>query len=209
MKRALFLAAFVLTFGGVHSANAGIIVDQQQLSDSLYMAGFEQGDLAQSFKQSLNNITGAAVKLHPFGQAMSGDITISLYSNLPNAGGVLLASGTDLNVAGGDFAEVSFGGIIPITPNTTYYLVFTSSNVTKLFGIAGESANPYPNGQVYANTGFLPFPTYDYTFKTFADDTTTRPPVNTAHVPEPASIVLFGLLAGGGALYGWRRRQSI
>jgi hypothetical protein len=38
----------------------------------------------------------------------------------------------------------------PITPNTTYYLVFTG-NFT--LGIAGDVNDPYPSGVVYANSG--------------------------------------------------------
>ncbi|HZZ79126.1 MAG TPA: PEP-CTERM sorting domain-containing protein [Gemmataceae bacterium] len=200
----LMLASVVLLFGCVAQANASIIVDQQQLSSSAYMAGFGQTDLAQSFQQSLGNITGAAIGLENSNSAPgTGDITISLYDALPNAGGHLLASGTAFGVtagAQGQLVSVNFGGPIPITPNTTYFLVFTSTNSS--MGLAGDVSNPYPLGNVYANPGYQSFTGFDYTFQTFADDSTA------AAVPEPASLVAFIVLALGGGFYSMRRRTA-
>ena len=53
-----------------------------------------------------------------------------------------------------------------IPTGTTYYLVFTGNTT---LGIAGDTSNPYPNGHVYANSGFNPFTGFDYTFRTYYD----------------------------------------
>ena len=53
---------------------------------------------------------------------------------------------------------------VNITPATTYYLVFTGN--TSL-GIAGDTANPYPYGQVFAGIGYISFPNFDYAFRTY------------------------------------------
>jgi len=154
------------------------IVDQQQLDNSVYMAAFSQGDLAQSFQsQTANNISGAAVQT----QAGIGNgdlITIGVWDKLPNAGGTLLASGTTKPINAGDWAEVHWTPI-NITDNLTYYLVFTSNANT--MGLSGSVNNPYPYGQVYANPGYGGFPSFDYTFKTYT------------YIPEPATLSLLAL----------------
>ncbi len=153
------------------------VIDQQQLDGSVYMAAFSQTDLAQSFQtQVANNISGAAIMTQA-GVGGGDTITIAVWNQLPNAGGTLMAQGSVSGVAPGQWAEVHWSQV-PITPNTTYYLVFTSDRNT--MGIAGSVANPYPYGQVYANAGYNPFPNFDYAFKTF-------------RIPEPASLVLLGL----------------
>lgn len=98
----------------------------------------------------------------------------------------MLATGTDYGVAAGEWAEV-FWSPVSITPDTTHYLVFTSAN--NIMGITGSTSNPYPRGQVYANAGYGAFPTFDYTFKTYAEVG--------ERIPEPASLLLVvGGLAG-------------
>lgn len=193
------LAALCLTALSSGVVHAQIVVDQSQLSDTVYMAEFAQTDLAQSFQQTHSNITGADVQLQAgVGDGNTGDITIALYNNLPSAGGTLLASGTDAGVSAGQFATVSFGQV-SITPGSTYYLVFTSTNNS--LGLGGDTSNPYPNGQVYANSGYGSFPTFDYTFQTFANATPTS-------TPEPGTYALLAssVLAGAAFL---RRRPRI
>lgn len=128
------------------------------------IAGFYQTDIAQSFVPTQSNISGASVTLfnNPAG---NGDITISLYSDLPNNGGVLLASGTATNVSAGGTATVSWPTVY-VSPLATYYLVFTSSNTS--LSLAGDIADPYPGGQSYANAGYQPQAGDDYAFSTFA-----------------------------------------
>jgi hypothetical protein len=54
-----------LALSGAATLNAGIIVDQQQLSGPVWMAAFSQTDLAQSFQQAHSNIAGAGIQLQP------------------------------------------------------------------------------------------------------------------------------------------------
>jgi len=74
---------------------------------------------------------------------------------------------TDASATGtaGNWVDV-FWTAVPIPPATTYYLVFTGN--TSL-GISGDTGNPYPDGNVFANPGYGPFPNYDYTFRTYYD----------------------------------------
>lgn len=197
MPRISCLSAFSLVFFALaNQAKADIIVDQSQLLDEVYMAQFGQTDLAQSFQQSFDNIVGARVKLTSEVGSGTGDITIQLWDNLPNAAGNLLASGVDLNVAVGEWAEVSFGSLISVIPNTTLYLVFLSSNLG--LGLSGSVNNPYPRGNVFANSGFESFPTFDYTFETLADN-------GSSAVPEPTSIMLVGV--GACLIWGFGRSR--
>jgi hypothetical protein len=93
----------------------------------------------------------------------SDNVRISLWDGLPNAGGSMLAEATDVGTQG-QWIDVFWPGVA-ISANTTYYLVF-DGNTT--LGIAGDTANPYPFGQVYANPGYNPFPSFDYTFRTYS-----------------------------------------
>lgn len=156
-------------------AQAAYEIDQSQLVDNAYMAAFGQTDLAQSFKPSVNNIVGAEIKLNTSGG--TGDVTIALWDKLPNAGGVMLASGTDAGAMQGEWATVEWP-LVSVVPEQEYFLVFTCTNAS--MGIRGATNNPYPRGIVYANPGYGPFPNFDYTFQTFK-------------IPEPASLSLLAL----------------
>ena len=158
-------------------------IDQLQDSAAVYMAGFSQGDLAQSFQQTNSNITGAGIFLQP-GIGSSDNVEIQLWDLLPNAGGTMLASASAIGTEG-TWVDV-FCGAEPIPPATTYYLVFTGNTT---LGIAGDTNDPYPYGNVFANPGYNPFPTFDYTFRTWA-------------IPAPSSLALLGL----GGLVMRRRR---
>jgi hypothetical protein len=76
------------------------------------------------------------------------------------------------------------------------YLVFTSTN--DRLGIDGDGLNPYSRGQTYANSGYVPFASYDYTFRTYYDDS-----LNTVPVP---GAMLLGALGTGFVGYLRRRR---
>ena len=142
-------------------------VDQSQLSNTTCMAIFSQTDLAQSFIPALPMSCGATIELRT-GIGSAGAVTIELWDALPNAGGNLLATGTDPAAAPGGFATVSWPDV-PVTPGTTYYLVFTADAAGQGMCIAGDTNNPYPFGNVFANPGYGPFPTFDYTFEAFGD----------------------------------------
>ena len=134
-------------------------VDQQQLVLNTCMANFAQQDIAQSFIPIQNSINGASILLTDNGAGI-GNVTLSLYSTL---NGALLASGTDLGVSANEWASVSWPSI-SITPGATYYLVATGTNGAQCW--SGNTSNPYPNGQTYANSGFGAFPSFDYVFTT-------------------------------------------
>lgn len=176
-------------------AQAAVIVDQDASTNTAYMAHFSQTNLAQSFQQNAGNIAGAGIFLQS-GVGSSDNVTISLFDKLPNNGGTLLASGTALGTQG-NWIDV-FWGPVAIAADTTYFLVFTSG--TNTLGIAGDVTNTYKRGQTYANTGFGPFPSYDYTFRTYADDAFG------GTVSEPGALALFGLGLMGVTFA--RRRQA-
>lgn len=199
----LAIAVLVVSLFGVGPAMATVVVDQSQLSDAYPMSTFSYDPayyLAQSFEPSADNITGAAVltvSIPESGYYGSADVTISLFDALPDASGNLLASGI-VGVQAGDWATVTWPQVA-ITPNATYYLVFTDANETgSSFGLAGDIGNPYLRGQVcIGETDNSDWSDYDYTFKTFAE---------TSPVPEPSSILLLGIGAVSMMVYAWRKR---
>lgn len=74
----------------------------------------------------------------------------------------MLAEATATGVAG-NWVDL-FWTHVDVTPGTTYFLVFTGNTT---LGIAGETTNPYPNGMSYANSGYTPYPSFDYAFRTY------------------------------------------
>ncbi len=156
----LILSALIAC-GAATSVSAQQCLDQNASTDNACMAGFGQTDLAQSFKQSAaGNINGAGIYMGPYGSPET--LTISLWSALPNAGGTMLASGSGV-ASPNSWFDVSWN-CVNITPNVTYYLVFSS---TASMCYEGDVYNGYPHGNVFANPGFGSFPSYDYTFRTY------------------------------------------
>lgn len=171
------------------------VVDQNAPTNNAYMAAFSQTGLAQSFQQAASTVAGAGIFLQS-DVGTSDLVTISLWDNLPNASGNMLASASAVGTAG-NWLDV-FWNAVNVTPDATYYLVFTST--TNTLGIAGDINNGYSRGQVYANSGFGSFPSYDYTFRTYSV---------AAPVPEPEVYAMMGVGLG---LLGWigrRKRRSV
>lgn len=164
MKKAMMSLALVAAAST--GAFAQCNIDQNADTNNAYMAAFAQGDLAQSFQhQNSDNICGAGIFLQP-GVGSSDNVEIQLWDALPNGGGNMLATGSAIGNAG-EWVDVEWNPV-SITPNTTYYLVFTGN--TSL-GISGDVTNQYPYGHVFANPGFNPFPSFDYTFRTYSGTT--------------------------------------
>ncbi|MDY7109639.1 MAG: hypothetical protein SYC29_13475 [Planctomycetota bacterium] len=142
-------------------AGGDCIIDQNQPNAVTYMAAFSQTDLAQSFQQDHDSICGAGIHLYTVGNP--GQVTISVWDALPDEGGTMLASGSDIGTPG-NWIDV-FWPTVSITAGRTYYLVFEDDNTG--MGIYGDTSDPYPHGHVFANPGYDPFPDYDYTFRTY------------------------------------------
>ncbi|MFT3981050.1 MAG: hypothetical protein QM687_11310 [Ferruginibacter sp.] len=143
------------------------LIDVNQPVTGNCMAQFSQTNLAQSFKPTASTISGAGIQLNALGG--SGNVTISLWDRLPNAGGTQLATGTVAS-APNSWVDVSWPGVL-VTPGNTYYIVFSGTNTANC--VAGNNNNPYPDGQVYANSGYQSFPSFDYSFRTFYSGTVT------------------------------------
>ncbi len=159
MKNVILSAAIlaVASTGAFAQCN----IDQNASTNNAYMAAFSQGDLAQSFQhQVANSICGAGIFLQP-GIGSSDNVTIELWTTLPNGGGSMLATGSAMGTAG-SYVDVTWAPVA-IAANTTYYLHFTGNQT---LGISGDVTNQYPFGQVYANPGYGSFPGFDYTFRT-------------------------------------------
>lgn len=167
------------------------VTDQESSERNAVMATFGQSGLAQSFKQAAGNISGAGIYI--LGNAnTSADVTIELWSKLPNQGGSLLAGGSAPGLSQG-WVDV-FWTPVTVTPGSTYFLVFSGPPAGEL---AGSTLNPYPDGQTFANSGFGSYPSFDYTFRTFA-----------AAVPEPSTWA--SMMSGLGllALLALARRRA-
>jgi len=193
-NRTKLIALCVFSLFAVGSANAAPTIDQDQPLNTGAMAAFGQPDLAQSFQQAGDNVAGAGLFICE-GFGATDTVTISLWDALPNAGGVQLASGS-VTATAGNWVDV-FWNPVAVVPDTTLYLTFTTANHS--LAVGGDTNNPYARGMTFANAGYQPFPTFDYTFRTYSDDAFV------AAVPAPGALLLGSLGAG---LIGYLRRRA-
>ncbi|WP_051878738.1 T9SS type A sorting domain-containing protein [Chryseobacterium sp. FH1] len=142
------------------------ILDINQASKEIPMASFDQGYLAQSFKAVSNSISGAGVDLDIHGG--NSTVTIELWDKLPNqTGAIKLATGSSPATPDSS-VDVSWSPV-SVTPGTTYYLVFTSTNNNNV--LLGNFDTPYVDGQMYANAGYDSFPDLDFAFRVYKSGT--------------------------------------
>ncbi|HTF91128.1 MAG TPA: hypothetical protein VK843_22120 [Planctomycetota bacterium] len=154
-----FVSALLIA-GFASSASAQCNLHQNVPNTTGAMAGFYQLDLAQSFQHQIGSICGAGILLTP-NWGSTDTVRIALWTGLPHAGGTMLTQASTMGTQG-TWCDVTWPSV-SITPGTTYFLVF-DGNTT--LAIEGDVNDPYPFGEVYANSGYGPFPTFDYAFRT-------------------------------------------
>lgn len=143
------------------------VTDVSSLSEDDCLVTLGTPDIAQSFLPQSTSITGASVKLRAgAGDSQPGDVTISLWTALPNDGGVMLQSATATDVRAGEFAEVYWTPVGTVANDELRYLVISGSNPSLC--LAGATSDAYANGQAYAGAGFVALPSADFVFETFA-----------------------------------------
>jgi len=203
LQQMTLAAAIALGCGAASAAN---VIDQNAPWPEIDMSLFSYGDIAQSFQQAAANISGAGIFLAP-NWGSTDSVTISLWDKLPNETGanqLAVASGTG---TAGAWFDV-FWAPVSITPDTTYYLVFTGNTTLAISGFVDGYTGfaHYTRGNVFSSSGnpaalplFAPRTEYDHAFRTYT---------SVATVPEPETYAM--LLAGLGVLgfMGKRRRAS-
>lgn len=170
-------------------------IDQDSPTNNTCMAGYGQVDMAQSFIPSASTCSGGGIFM-TVAAGTPETLTMSLWTDLPSAGGVMLASGSGLATPGTYFDV--FWPPVAVTPGTTYVLVF---GTTISMCYAGDTTNPYPFGQVYANAGFGSFPAFDYTFRTWTDGGFSLSKSGTC--PGPVQISVSGATTGGNVAFAY------
>jgi hypothetical protein len=155
-----------VTAGGGGGGVCGTpILEVNQDATNTCMATITQGGLAQSYIALEGQSAGAGIM---FTDPSTGlDVNLALWDGLPNAGGTMLASGTS-QTDGTNWADVYWDPVVNVTVGNTYYIVIEGDPALPC--IAGDTTNPYPGGNVFANAGYQPFPDFDYTFRTYSCD---------------------------------------
>src|SRR5690606_3829556 len=150
--------------GGTDCSNPVVDINQDQ--SNTCMAFLNQTGIAQSFTAESSMSAGAGFW---FTSPVTGGETlvVELYDNLPNGGGVLLASGSTVAPGGDNWVDVFWTTPASTTVGNMYYLV-VSGSVSACMG--GTTFNSYPGGHLYANAGYGPFPDWDYTFRHYGCD---------------------------------------
>ena len=177
--------------GGGGCDDALLEIDQN--TSNTCMAFISQGDIAQSYKPITGESAGAGFQFEA-APAEGTDLTLSLWDELPNNGGTMLTSGTTVSNGSDVWIDV-FWDVVTTVPGTTYYIVVDNGSSADAC-ISGSLDNPYPDGNLYANAGYTPFPDYDYTFRTYSCDE-VPPPAPANNLCENAiAVECDGVYAG-------------
>jgi hypothetical protein len=156
-------------------------------------------NIAQSFQQTANNISGAGIFLaNGFGSGTQA-VIIDLRSDLPTNGGTLITSGTGTASAQGTWVDV-FWTPVAITPATTEYLII-SSPTNGPYVVAYGNGNPYGAGTALSAGADIGLGQYDLTFRTYSDTGFT------GAVPEPSTWAMMMLGFAGVGYMTYRRRK--
>ena len=176
--------------GGGGLCDDALLEINQDFSNTC-MANISQGGIAQSYKPLTTESAGAGFQFE--GAPSEGtDLIVSLWDELPNNGGMMLTSG--VAVANGSDVWIDvFWDVATTVPGTTYYIVVEGSADQC---ISGSLDNSYPDGNLYANDGYTPYPDYDYTFRTYSCDD-VPPPAPANNLCENAiAVECDGVYAG-------------
>jgi hypothetical protein len=177
--------------GGGGCDDALLEIDQN--IGGICMAFISQSDIAQGYKPLTGESAGAGFQFEA-APAEGTDLTLSLWDELPNNGGTMLTSGTTV-CNGSDVWIDVFWDVVNTVPGTTYYIVVDNDSSADTC-MSGSLDNPYPDGNLYANAGFTPFPEYDYTFRTYSCDE-VPPPAPANNLCENAiAVECDGVYAG-------------
>jgi subtilisin-like proprotein convertase family protein len=149
--------------GGGGACPAPVLEVNQNVTD-VCMANISQTDLAQSYIAVEAVSAGAGVEFQALTTGL--DVNLSLWDNLPNAGGTMLASGISQTDGVNLFTDVFWDPVVNVTPGNTYYIVIDGD--ISLPCVSGSVNNPYSGGNVFANAGYQSFPNFDYTFRTYS-----------------------------------------
>ncbi len=199
MKSFALLLVGIIACGITTPASAAIVTDQEQTFGDDAIAIFFNGELAQGFQPSTDNIIGASLKLAADSTVpeLFGNVSIDLYDAIDIGTRSLLGTGTKIGARQNELVAVTFGSMpITVVPDRSYFLVFRSTNGT--LGIAGSGTNPYARGQAFLDQ--VASPTADFRFST----------QTVVAIPEPSSLALggFGVVAFAAAGF-YRRRKRV
>ena len=133
-------------------------IDQSSGTDCITTVNF---GAAQSFTAEVGASAGAGVKF--VSPSNARNVTLSLWDNLPNNGGNMLASKTTQTV-GANWVDVFWDQVVPLDLGQDYFVVIDGD--AGLPCLSGSTSNLYPGGHVYGSD-YEPYPDWDLTFRTY------------------------------------------